>query len=137
MQINKVCVFLITIFLYSIPLHTFAAWEVSSSGTTPVTPREPFFQSKVTPPLHRQVIAYRPVPYRPRPASMPVPVPVVAPAMVTRAAVFPTPSNPSRFVSLGRPQGMYAVSISGSLKENLERIMSRYHWRVVWKAIGL
>jgi hypothetical protein len=26
------------------------------------------------------------------------------------------------------------VSISGSLKENIERIMGRYHWRVVWKA---
>lgn len=29
---------------------------------------------------------------------------------------------------------LYAVSISGSLKENLERIMTRYHWKVIWKA---
>jgi hypothetical protein len=42
---------------------------------------------------------------------------------------------PSQYANLG-PQlsAMYAVSISGSLKENLERIMSRYHWRVVWKS---
>ena len=33
-----------------------------------------------------------------------------------------------------KPLPVYAVSISGSLKENLERIMGRYHWRVVWKA---
>jgi hypothetical protein len=29
---------------------------------------------------------------------------------------------------------VYAVSISGSLKENIERIMHRYHWKVIWKA---
>lgn len=41
---------------------------------------------------------------------------------------------PSQYANLGQPAPMYAVSISGSLKENLERIMGRYHWRVVWKA---
>jgi hypothetical protein len=29
---------------------------------------------------------------------------------------------------------VYAISMSGSLKENLERILGRYHWKVVWKA---
>ncbi len=24
--------------------------------------------------------------------------------------------------------------MSGSLKENVERIMDRYHWKVIWKA---
>ncbi|HSW93088.1 MAG TPA: TcpQ domain-containing protein [Gammaproteobacteria bacterium] len=48
------------------------------------------------------------------------------------------PSNgsnafPNRFAHLGRPAPVYAISLSGSLKENLERIMDRYHWRVVWK----
>lgn len=41
---------------------------------------------------------------------------------------------PNRFANLGRPAAVYAISVSGSLKENLERIMQRYHWRVVWKA---
>ena len=41
---------------------------------------------------------------------------------------------PNQYATLGQPAPMYAVSISGSLKENLERIMGRYHWKVVWKA---
>jgi hypothetical protein len=48
------------------------------------------------------------------------------------------PSNgsnafPNRFATLGRPAAIYAISLSGSLKENLERIMDRYHWKVLWK----
>jgi hypothetical protein len=45
------------------------------------------------------------------------------------AVPFPNPS-----ISLGQPVPIYAVSISGSVKENLERIMGRYHWKVIWKA---
>ncbi|OAI48746.1 hypothetical protein AYO45_04175 [Gammaproteobacteria bacterium SCGC AG-212-F23] len=41
---------------------------------------------------------------------------------------------PNRYAKMGRPAGVYAISISGSLKENLERIMHRYRWRVAWKA---
>lgn len=41
---------------------------------------------------------------------------------------------PNQYANLGQGAPVYAVSISGSLKENLERIMSRYHWKVVWKA---
>ena len=41
---------------------------------------------------------------------------------------------PDQYANLGQPAAIYAISISGSLKENLERIMTRYHWRVVWKA---
>jgi hypothetical protein len=41
---------------------------------------------------------------------------------------------PNQYADLGQPAAVYAVSISGSLKENLERIMGRYHWKVVWKA---
>src|SRR5688500_606424 len=43
-------------------------------------------------------------------------------------------SLPNQFANLGRPAAVYAISVSGSLKENLDRIMDRYHWRVVWKA---
>ncbi len=41
---------------------------------------------------------------------------------------------PNQFATLGQPAAVFAVSLSGSLKENIERIMDRYHWRVVWKA---
>lgn len=41
---------------------------------------------------------------------------------------------PNQYAYLGQPAPVYAVSISGSLKENLERIMGRYHWKVIWKA---
>jgi hypothetical protein len=41
---------------------------------------------------------------------------------------------PHRFANLGKPAAIYAVSVSGSLKENLERIMHRYRWRIIWKA---
>ena len=41
---------------------------------------------------------------------------------------------PNQYASLGQPIPIYAVSVSGSVKENLERIMGRYHWKVVWKA---
>jgi len=43
-------------------------------------------------------------------------------------------SFPRQYASLGQPAPVYALSISGSLKQNLERIMGRYHWKVVWKA---
>lgn len=41
---------------------------------------------------------------------------------------------PNQYSNLGQPVQVYAVSISGSLKENIERIMGRYHWKVIWKA---
>lgn len=41
---------------------------------------------------------------------------------------------PNQYASLGQPAAVYAVTLSGSLKENLERILCRYHWKVVWKA---
>jgi hypothetical protein len=51
-------------------------------------------------------------------------------------AFIPTYGNsafPNKFANLSRPAAVYAISVSGSLKENIERIMDRYHWRVVWK----
>lgn len=49
-------------------------------------------------------------------------------------SAYSSASFPNQFANLGQPAAVYAVSISGSLKENLERIMSRYHWKVIWKA---
>lgn len=43
------------------------------------------------------------------------------------------PAFPDQFANLGRPAAVYAISVSGSLKENIERIMDRYHWKVIWK----
>jgi hypothetical protein len=41
---------------------------------------------------------------------------------------------PNQYASLGRPAAVYAVSVSGSLKENIQRIMDRYRWKVIWQA---
>ena len=69
-----------------------------------VAPSDPFFQRKA---IVKQA-------------------PIAAPA--THIA-----SIPARYAALGRTTPVYAISVSGSLKENIERIMERYHWRVVWK----
>ena len=52
----------------------------------------------------------------------------------TMPSAYGSNAYPNQYATLGQPAPVYAVSISGSLKENLERIMSRYHWKVVWKA---
>jgi hypothetical protein len=49
-------------------------------------------------------------------------------------SAYGTSAFPNQFANLGRPAEVYAISVSGSLKENVERIMDRYHWKVVWKA---
>jgi len=41
---------------------------------------------------------------------------------------------PNHYTTPGGQSQMYAISVSGSLKENIERIMDRYHWRVLWQA---
>ncbi len=92
--------------LITLPTISFAGWQVAKPGAT--VPSEPFFQAR-TPTQHIQN------------------TPVI-PVMANGSAAFP-----NRFASLGRPAPIYAISVSGSLKENLERIMDRYHWRVVWK----
>jgi hypothetical protein len=68
------------------------------------TPREPFFQAGA----------------QPKPIFIPT--------------AYSSTRFPNQFAHLGPQAPVYAVSISGSLKDNLERIMGRYHWRVVWKA---
>lgn len=49
-------------------------------------------------------------------------------------SAYSTKTFPNQYAHLGQPAPVYVVSISGSLKENLERIMGRYHWKVIWKA---
>lgn len=91
------------ILLIILPTISLAGWQVAKPGAT--VPSEPFFQART--PTHTTPL-----------------IPVVA----NGSAAFP-----NRYASLGRPAPVYAISVSGSLKENLERIMDRYHWKVVWK----
>lgn len=67
-------------------------------------PREPFFQAGIPPKMNLIPSAYS-------------------------SAVLP-----NQYARLGQPAARYAVSVSGSLKDNVERIMGRYHWKVIWKA---
>lgn len=67
-------------------------------------PREPFFQAGT-----QQAAAFMP-------------------------SAYGSSAFPNQYADLGQPAALYAVSISGSLKENLERILGRYHWKVIWKA---
>lgn len=52
----------------------------------------------------------------------------------TTPSAYSSSAFPDQFANLGQPAAVYAVSISGSVKENVERIMSRYKWKVIWKA---
>lgn len=97
-------------FLFILAIFLFFIPLITDAGwqvSRPMTsiPREPFFQAGVT---HRKM-TYIPPAYS--------------------GVVFP-----NQYARLGQPAARYAVSICGSLKENIERIMSGYHWRVIWKA---
>lgn len=86
-------------FLFTVPIVTFAGWQVAKPEAT--VPNEPFFQA-----------GYQPNAMTPS---------------------YGTAAFPDQFANLGRPATVYAISVSGSLKENIERIMDRYHWKVIWK----
>lgn len=95
---------LISLLLFALPLSSFAAWQVAKPEAA--APRDPFFQAGTQ--LKEFSAANSPV-----------------------KGPFP---NQISATTIGKPSAVYAISISGSLKENIERIMGRYHWRVVWKA---
>ncbi len=100
---TKISLFLL-IFLPSI---SFAGWQVAKPGAA--IPSEPFFQAGT-----QQNTTF-------------------VPATVPTTSSYGTKAFPNQFANLGRPAALYAISVSGSLKENLERIMDRYHWKVIWK----
>lgn len=60
----------------------------------------------------------------------------------SRHAVFPVqskklvnqPRKMTATIKLVAKVPFYALSISGSIKQNLEHILERYHWNMVWKA---
>ncbi len=122
---------LINSLLFIFPLTASAGWEVTKPQT--VAPQEPFFQTrpalvpeagwKVTKP--QSVVPREPF-FQARP--------VLVPGKKLLPATYSSSAFPNQYADLGQPAAVYAVSISGSLKENVERIMSRYHWKVKWKA---
>lgn len=109
------------LFLFFISNIALAGWQVAKpdKSTIAATSSDPFFQTN----YKKENAQPRPIvaaPIAMSPVRGPVPV------------AMPRPS--SRPVAVKRPAEVYAISVSGSLKENIERIMDRYHWKVVWKA---
>lgn len=154
---------LLIFFLISFPSWTFAGWQIVQPATKKVPvakDQDAFIQASRTaqqnevltktttshsnsmnsinesPPASDQI--YRPI----YPPAKPVTVKYNQTYNNTKTTNFYTnPSSlrekyryPSRYVYIKPKSSFYAVSISGSVKENVERIMRRYHWKVVWKA---
>jgi len=116
MKINNK-VLLVSAFLFSIISHTaLAGWQVSNASNSGTTPREPFFQRGRS---HQTVDYKGSAPRKSYSAYLPNSYHATTTRIPPRNVILPA---------------VYAVSISGSLKENLERIMGRYNWKVVWKA---
>lgn len=103
-RVMKIRQLIASMLISSIPLSSFAGWQVANPKST--VPREPFFQASSN---KKSTASFTP-------------------------SAYGSSAFPSQYANLGEPAPMYAVSISGSVKENLERIMGRYHWKVVWKA---
>jgi hypothetical protein len=53
---------------------------------------------------------------------------------ITNKVNYSNTAFPKRYAKIGPDAPVYAISVSGSIKENLERIMGRYNWKVIWKA---
>jgi len=113
------------LFLFLISNIAVAGWQVAKpdKSTTTTSSSDPFFQTN-----------YKKENIQPRPV---MPAPALAPVAVSSArgpVPIATPLPPRRLAAPHRSAEVYAISVSGSLKENIERIMDRYHWKVVWKA---
>ncbi len=132
---------LTSIFLLLMPLVSIAGWEVAKPDAA--VPRGPFFQPGVRNSSGNSFVA----------SPVPAAIPVASPAPISPPVAYNAPRAPVQLVSsgplsgqylgpvsfptqatLGQPSAMYAISISGSLKQNVERILGRYHWKVIWKA---
>jgi hypothetical protein len=108
------------LFLILLPTIACAGWQVAKPDVkTSTVPSDPFFQAN----YKKENAQARPIVATPVAVSGPVgPVPIAG------------PSAPRMVSRINKPAEVYAISVSGSLKENIERIMDRYHWKVVWKA---
>lgn len=131
MKMHQPFLLLASVLLSFIPFSVLANWQVSSSNAASV-PREPFFQTGRTPQPN----------YNYKDTSVTYAEPKISSKRhhgirkTYSSYLRPAPISPYQrhhaFVAPSAP--VYAVSISGSLKENLERIMGRYQWKVIWKA---
>lgn len=97
----------ISALLLAIPAIAFAGWQVATPQST--IPNQPFFQAGT----QQNTTFTR--------TATPVP------------SAYSSGSYPNKFAGLGQPAAVYAITVSGSLKENIQRIMDRYHWKVIWK----
>ena len=104
MKRHGLCSSILLLVVSLIPLTAIAAWQVATPVSAEPPSREPFFQAGAE---HRPAITHAPYGHA---------------------------RYPNEYANFGSPTPIYAVSISGSLKQNIERIMRRYNWKVVWKA---
>lgn len=100
------CLNKVVLILLILPTLTFAGWQVSKPSAA--IPSQPFFQAGT-----QQDTTFMPT-------------------SIALSSHHPLLSK--KFANLGRPAAVYAISVSGSLKENLERIMRRYRWKIIWKS---
>lgn len=118
------------LFLFLTSSIAFAGWQVAKPDKSAMasSSSDPFFQTN----YKKENVVARPITATPAPAPGPQPV-AVASARGPVPIATPLPP-PRRMAAPQRSAEVYAISVSGSLKENIERIMDRYHWKVVWKA---
>jgi len=128
MKIYSKNILLACMVFFIIPSSSFAGWQVAKPNST--IPREPFFQTGRT----AQKVTYKGA-YTTTTGVAPMAPVASHPVSAAYIPVaYKTNVYPRRYSHISMASPVYAVSISGSLKENLERIMGRYHWRVIWKA---
>jgi hypothetical protein len=123
--------FAILFFLFvSSPI--FASWQVAK-GNSSAVPSEPFFQTNRKSQTNTYSIRANKADYKGADvASTSHRVKKTYSSYIPSAYTTSVYPRRNSFVNTASP--VYAISISGSLKENLERIMHRYNWKVVWNA---
>ncbi len=151
-RVMPVCFSLIFTALSSFPLVAAAGWQVSapiagaprelayqpSPHPVTFTPRPQYAAPPFHPAYEKQDIAFAPRPWHRRghthltwkgEAPVATAEPYFNAGTQTDRAFTPIINDGN----LGTPAPMYAISVSGSLKHNVERIMRRYGWKVIWK----
>lgn len=132
---KSVVIILLYIFVPSI---AFAGWQISQSPanistTSPFQSSmssDPFFRTTTYKPWHDHVVSYKNTRswYSTKSENN-------TPLIISSRASQNGAAFPDRYYAAPRiTHHNYVISVSGSLKRNIERIMHRYHWRVLWHA---
>jgi len=116
----KIHELMVCVFLFIFPCYVLAGWQVVNSSSP--TSKEINFKSTQTYFYPGDNKPHR-YPYRSHQTYRPY---------SPYSKLASNRKMTSRYVKIREP--IYAVSISGSVKENVERIMHRYRWKVIWKA---